>query len=329
MEAMTKSVLILLLSVIFLTGCAGTSDAKNIQGYALDTLVSITYYDERDEAAVQEALDLCKNYETVFSRTDSGSELYRLNECGSMEVSEDLLAVLTRALDWCRRSGSAFDITMGGVSSLYHFSGDAPAAVPDPGVLEEALSHVGWENIRVEGSTVTLADPEAKIDLGAIAKGYIADRMKDYLKEQGVKHAIISLGGNVLCLGGKPDGSPFAVGIRCPEKSSSRIVTALNSREGSVVTSGIYERFFEKDGVVYHHLLDSATGQPIRNGLRAVSICGLSSADCDALSTVCFALGETDGMALVESLDGVEALFLREDGTMLRSSGFADAEIKQ
>ena len=305
-------------------GCART-EAKTEQTFLLDTIVSVTYYKNADREAVLEALSLCREYELIFSRTDFRSELYRLNESGSMEVSDTLCTVLKTALAYCDTSGGAFDVTMGGVSALYGFS-DPDPRVPAPDDLAEALHHVGYENVHIDGNTVTLGDPGAVLDLGAVAKGYIADEMKALLAGRGVKHAIISLGGNVLTLGGKPDGSDYVIGIQYPEKDSARLVTAVNVSELSVVTSGVYERFFVENGVEYHHILDRSTGQPLRNGLIAVSVVGPESMDCDALSTACFALGLEDGLALIEKLDGYEAVFITDDLSLHRSSGFAALE---
>ena len=322
-----KNTLIIFLTFFFAlsaSGCGQKAAAKTEQTFLLDTIVSVTYYDDADRAAVLEALDLCAWYELVFSRTKPESELYRLNAAGSMAVSPDLREVLALALEYCRESGGRYDVTMGAVSALYDFSGDAH--FPGGAAISEALSHVGWENIRIDGDTVTLTDPAAVIDLGSIAKGWIADRMKDLLTERGVKHAILSLGGNVLCLGGKPDGSDYVIGIQYPERESTALAAKVAVREESVVTSGVYERFFVENGVTYSHLLDPATGLPLQTGLLAVSVVGPCSARCDALSTVCFALGAEDGIALIDSLDGYEAIFIQADGTQVRSAGFGALE---
>lgn len=325
-----KLIIIFYITIFFagnLSGCGKTAAAKTEQTFLLDTVVSVTYYDAQDLPAVKAALDLCRDYELVFSRTDPRSELYRLNAAGGGTVSSELREVLALALAYCAESGGRYDVSMGGVSALYDFSGDEPHA-PDAEALAEALSHVGWEKVHIDGETVTLDDPEAVLDLGSIAKGWIADRMKELLASRGVEHAIISLGGNVLCLGGKPDGAAYRIGIQYPEKDSTALAATVAVRGESVVTSGVYERFFEENGATYHHILDPATGQPIRNGLLAVSIVGPCSANCDALSTVCFALGPEEGLALIDGLDGYEAVFIREDGSQVKSRGFEALEIK-
>lgn len=317
--------LICALALSLLGGCGSTPGRKTERfqesDFLMDTVVSITYFDANDAPAVQNAMALCRSYERIFSRTDPESELYRLNECDRMTVSDDLLSALETALDFCRRTDGVFDITMGGVSALYGFSSETPA-VPESDVLSEALSHVGYENLRIDGNTVTIGDAEAVIDLGAAAKGYIADRIKEQLAADGVEHAIIDLGGNILCLGGKPDGSAFRVGIRDPLGDASSSVAVVSVREESVVTSGVYERGFEENGVHYHHILDSETGDSVRSGLLSVSILGPESLYCDILSTVCFVLGAQEGMALIETLDGYEALFVTEQAELIASPGF-------
>lgn len=317
-----------LLLVICLTGCTefDKKSTKKVDktGFYLDTVVTVTIYGSEDTGIIDECFALCERYEKVFSRTDPESELYLLNASGSAEVSDELLTVLIDALGYCELSDGRFDITMGAVSDMYGFSGDSPA-MPSAEALGKALSHVGWEKLRIEGSTVTLTDPDAVIDLGAIAKGYIADRLKEYLLENGVESAIIDLGGNILCVGSKPDGSDFNVGIQYPDRSSSRTITTVRLSDLSVVTSGVYQRFFTaEDGTVCHHILDPQTGLSIDNGLVSVSIIAESSMDCDALSTTCFALGLENGLSLINSMENVWAVFITDDMELHYSDGFED-----
>ena len=312
---------VLLAAILLSVGCSADPAPRTEQSFLLDTLVSVTFYREQDRDAVKEALALCRELELVFSRTDSRSELFRLNDSDGAEVSDALLTVLQRSLDFCERSGGRFDITMGGVSALYDFTGTDPH-LPAPEAIASALAHVGSRHIRLDGNLVQIDDPETVVDLGAAAKGYIADEMKALLLARGVEHAIISLGGNVLTIGGRPDGKSYQIGIRDPEKDSELLAAVAEVTDLSVVTSGIYERFFEEAGVICHHILDPATGLPIHNGLLSVSVVGPCSLDCDILSTACFAMGMEDGLALIESLDGYEALFIREDKTLCSSSGF-------
>ena len=315
------------LLVICLTSCGlfhGNSTEKYTKtAFLLDTVVSVTVYDEEQSGIIDECLEAVRRYEKLFSRTDPDSELYALNACDSMAVSDELLEVIETALYYCSLSGGHFDITMGAVSEMYGFSSSSPA-LPSAADISGALSHSGYEKISIDGSVVTLEDPEAVIDLGAIAKGYIADRLAEMLLSAGVESAIIDLGGNILCVGSKPDGSDFTVGIQYPYGDSSTTITTAHLSGMSVVTSGVYQRYFEADGKTYHHILDPDTGYPVENGLLSVSIISEKSVDCDALSTSVFALGLEDGMALVDSLEGVWAVFVDKDFNVYYSAGFEE-----
>lgn len=312
----------LLLLVCALSGCTAKSD-QPIQktGFIMSTTVSVSVYDESQEHLVTDCLNMCKDYELIFSRTNPDSELYQLNAAGSMEVSDDLLTVINTALRYCELSEGRFDITTGPLSDLYKFASEDPQ-LPPAEALSEALTHVDYHKILVEDHRVTLLDPEAEIDLGAIAKGYIADRLKDYLLANDVHSAIINLGGNVLLVGSKPSGDDFAINLQYPFKEQTYPIATVRLSDQSIVTSGIYERYFEEDGHLYHHILDPATGYSFENDLLADSIIGPSSMDCDALSTVCFTLGRERGLALINSLDGYEATFITDDDVLHNSDGF-------
>lgn len=318
-----RRVLAPVLVLLFLTGCtpAGTGPVE-AGNFLLDTYVSIRLYDGSEETA-REALELCRAYELVFSRTDADSELCRLNSRETDMVSRELADVISLGLDYGRLTGGAFDITMGSVTQLWDFHAEEPV-LPDEGDIAEALSHVGWEKVRVEGTRVLFDDPETMLDLGGIAKGYIADRLADYLREAGVTSAIIDLGGNLYCLGQRPDGQDFRAGIRHPEGAQNQSIGVLPIHDRSVVTSGRYERCFTLDGTSYHHILSPVTGWPAETGLASVTIVSDLGVDGDALSTACFVLGREAGMALVESLEGVEAVFIDDHLVVEVSSGLED-----
>ncbi len=315
------------LLVICLTSCGlfqGNSAKKYTKtAFLLDTVVSVTVYEKDQLGVIDECLELVGRYEKLFSRTDPESELYALNQRGRMEVSDELLEVIKTALHYCELSGGRFDITMGEVSAMYGFSSPSPAKPSEKRIIS-AMSHTGWEKIQIDGSTVILTDPEAVLDLGAIAKGYIADRLADMLSAAGVGSAIIDLGGNILCVGSKPDGSGFTVGIQYPYGDSNTVIATAKLSNMSVVTSGVYQRYFEENGKVYHHILDPDTGYPVDNGLLSVSIISEKSVDCDALSTSVFAMGLEDGMALIDSLEGVWAVFVDKDFNVHYSEGFEE-----
>ncbi len=194
--------------------------------------------------------------------------------------------------------------------------------VPSDEDIQTALSLINYENIKVDGNKLTFAKEGMGLDLGAIAKGYIADKMKEFLVSKGVKSATINLGGNVLCIGKKPDNTPFRIGIQKPFADRSETITVLDIEDKSVVSSGIYERYFEKDGTFYHHILNPDTGYPYNNHLVSVTIISDQSVDGDGLSTSCFALGLEKGLELINSLPDVHAVFITDDYQLYYSDNF-------
>ena len=290
----------------------------------LNTAVTVTIYDSQDRNLLTECMNLCDKYEKIFSRTASDSELYKLNHRqlipvngteDTYQVSDSLAELIQKGLYYSDLSDGAFDIAIEPLTSLWDFTAEDPQ-IPEDSLIQNALSKCDYHNISVGGkdnNEITLKTDDTAIELGAIAKGYIADRLKDYLVSRNVKSAIINLGGNVLCIGEKPDNSAFKIGIQKPFADRSETIAVMDIRDKSVVSSGIYERCFEQDGTLYHHLLNPETGYPYDNGLIAVTIISDKSVDGDALSTTCFALGLEDGMKLAESLDDVQAFFVTSD----------------
>lgn len=291
--------------------------------FKLNTVVTITIYDSDNTALLDEAFALCDYYENLFSRTRNGSEIYQLNQGTLTEVSDETIQLLQTALSYSDASGGRFDPTIGAVSSLWNFHAEKPA-LPDEKALQNALSLVDYKNIQIHDNTVSFAKKGVLLDLGSIAKGYIADRIKEFLVEQGVTSAILDLGGNILCIGSKPDGAPFQVGIRQPFSDEPTTVETLEITDRSVVTSGIYERNFELDGKLYHHLLDPKTGYPCNNELASVTIISEKSADGDALSTSCYLLGLEKGMELIGKYENVEAIFVTKENEIYYSDHFFD-----
>lgn len=317
-----KRLALALVFILALSGCQKTREPVSKNGFLLDTVITVTLYDSEDGDILEGVFDLCAAYEKVFSRTKPESEVYRLNHAGgeAVPVSADVRDVLEKALFYAEKTGGRYDVTICPVVDLWDFTGETPA-LPDPADIERELERVGWRNIVLEGDTVRLEN-DARIDLGSIAKGYIADRMADYLRDRGVGSAILNLGGNVMTVGGRPDGTPFRVGVQKPFELRNETIGVVEVAGRSVVSSGVYERSFTMDGVLYHHILDTATGYPARNGLAGVSVVSDHSVDGDALSTCLFLLGLEEGMALVEELPGVDAIFLTENGEDYFTSGF-------
>lgn len=311
---------VLTASALLLTGCSGAKSSTQTDqdltytDMLFDTVIKIQILDPADESILDGLKKLCEKYDTMFSATNTDSELYKLNHATGQPftVSSETANLIQEGIHYSELSGGAFDLTIEPVSALWDFKADKPT-VPSSDAIAQAVSHVDYTKVDIQDNTVTLEDPEAGIDLGAIAKGYIADQVKTYLKKQGIKHAIINLGGNVDVIGTKPDGSKYNIGIQKPFDESGEAITSVQLKDQTVVTSGIYERYFKKNGKLYHHILDPRTGYPCENNLYSVSIITDSSTKADALSTTCFLLGYEKGMELIQSMDGVEAIFITDD----------------
>ena len=345
---------VLVCPMLLFTGCENITDADtsitgnepiSISSIKLNTAVQITIYDSQDKALLDDCLALCDKYELVFSRTNEKSELYKLNHrkdtsdkdpnadgqttpypvsgtADTWHISEDLASLLSQGLSITRESDGAFDIAIAPLTSLWDFTAEDPK-VPDDAAIQKALPLCSSDGVTIDGQDITLPSDDIQFDVGAIAKGYIADRMKDLLVKKGVKSAIINLGGNVLCIGSKPDGTPFKVGIQKPfaDRNETEAVMDITGKSG--VSSGIYERCFKQGGKLYHHILNPQTGYPYDNGLISVTIISDQSVDGDALSTTCFALGLEDGLKFAEK-KGVQAVFITEDYELHYTDGFQD-----
>ena len=345
---------VLVCPMLLFTGCGNITDADtsttgnqpiSISSIKLNTAVQITIYDSQDKALLDDCLALCDKYELVFSRTNEKSELYKLNHrkdtsdkdpnadgqttpypvsgtADTWHISEDLASLLSEGLDITRESDGAFDIAIAPLTSLWDFTAEDPK-VPDDAAIQKALPLCSSDGVTIDGQDITLPSDDIQFDVGAIAKGYIADRVKDFLVKKGVKSAIINLGGNVLCIGSKPDGTPFKVGIQKPFADRNETEAVMDITGKSVVSSGIYERCFKQGGKLYHHILNPQTGYPYENGLISVTIISDQSVDGDALSTTCFALGLEDGLKFAEK-KGVQAVFITEDYELHYTDGFQD-----
>lgn len=329
----------------FLSGCGKHTEPLTKTGFYFDTVIQVTIYDAGKKDCLDGCMELAKTYEQMLSPSVEGSDIWNINHSGGtpVKVSDETADLIRKALIYCEITEGRIDLTMETVSALWDFhpagktastdsfpaSGQPTASqeilnrIPDRNAVAGALSHVDYHNVLIEGSMVTLSDPESLISLGFIAKGYIADQLKEYLLSQDIQSAIINLGGNLLAVGSKPDGSPFQFGIQRPFDTQGTPVTVLSVSGKSAVSSGVYERYFYQDDVLYHHILDKENGYPVQNNLLSVTILSDSSTEGDALSTACFVLGQEEGMKLIESLDGVEAVFILNDYSLHCSGGLS------
>lgn len=307
--------LLLLSATLMLTGCTNpVKEPIEKTGIHFDTVINIKLYDTDNTDLLENCFKFCNDFEQTISRTLEVSEIYQINhaEGKPIEVSDVTIELIQKGIEYGELTNGKFDITIAPLSELWDFKNN-PGKLPTQNEIDEALSHVNYKNIIIEGNTVTLTDPKAAIDLGGIAKGYMADQLKEYLISEGVNSGLINLGGNMLAIGTKPDGSDFNIGIQKPFDKQGTAITSVKTNDSSVVSSGVYERYFEFNDRIYHHILDTETGFPYDNGLLSVTILSPESVDGDALSTACFALGLDEGMKLINSLENTEAIFITND----------------
>ncbi|MBR5230469.1 MAG: FAD:protein FMN transferase [Firmicutes bacterium] len=351
---------ILLIAVLIIPQAACSSNDKNYNrgigktGFYLDTVCGVTVYgiadpdgslaalsdDDLERHILQiitDAFLLCSEYEGLLSKTIETSHIARINEAGGrpVEVSNEAVEIIEKGLHFGELSGGAFDITIGKATDLWDFhdnpeTGHEGGKIPAQPDLENAVSHVDYRKVIVNGNKVQLQDPQSEINLGGIAKGYIADKVAAYLEERGVTSGIVDLGGNIVVIGSKPANlihsdsidsdrtSNFSIGITDPLSDRGELLGLLPCSDKTVVTSGTYERYFEHNGVKYHHILDPKTGYPVDTDVISVTIISDrgNSAECDGLSTTCLALGMEKGLELIREMDGFEGIFVATDGAI-------------
>lgn len=250
---------------------------------------------------------------------------YNIRQDGSItfEISALLERIVKKGLEYSQKSDGRFDIAIEPISSLWDFTAKEPE-VPSDQDIKKALAYVDYQKIALKEQKLTFQMPGMGIDLGGIAKGFIADELKAFLVKKSVKSAVIDLGGNVLCIGKKDSKTPFHIGIQQPFADRNETIAAVSVDDLSIVSSGIYERYFKaKDGTMYHHILNPRTGYSYDNDLMAVTILSKKSVDGDGLSTSCFAMGMKEGLAFINQTKGVEAVFITKDEKMHYSKGFS------
>lgn len=289
--------------------------------FVFDTVVSLSA--QCSEELMDQLVERCYYFENKFSRTVEGSDIWNINHAAGapVEVCAETAEVIQDAIGYAEATDGLFDISIGAVSSLWDFD---EGIKPDDDAIQAALPHVGYQTINVDGTTVTLSDPDAMLDLGGIAKGYITDDLVRMLREGGCANASLSLGGNVYVMGMSYDGDEWNVGVQDPNGATDEVIATLQAKDVSVVTSGLYERGFEQDGVFYYHILDPKTGYPAKTDLTSASIVSVSSTDCDAYSTTLFLLGHDAAMELLDSDDRFQGILVdnAENATMSDGADF-------
>lgn len=316
-------VILMVVFMLFFTGCSQDTPVTRTE-LIFDTPVTISIYENKKDDILQEAFDICKTYEEQFSKNISTSEVSLLNNANSktLEVSDELIEILEYSYEFSEKTDGMFDVTVYPLMELWDFTSLTPS-LPTIEDIELAQQKIGYENIIIEGNTVTLLG-ETQIDLGAIAKGYIANKVRDYLISENIEKAIIDIGGNIVTVGTKSKYEGFIIGIRKPFGETNEISAAIEVIDMSVVTSGPYERSFVVDDVLYHHIIDPNTGYPVETDMVSATIVAKDPFTADALSTSCFLLGVDKAVELIESLEDTEAIFIEADGDIILTSGIGD-----
>lgn len=314
-------------TVSLLTVFSSACQSKHTQpvvasDFLFNTYISITVYDEKHTALLDEALGMCHTYEQIFSRTIADSHVSTLNSQKSIsESNEDLFQLIRRALYYCELSDGSLDISIEPLTSLWNISSDNPK-VPSDYEIQNAMEKVDYQNIILDDTDYTISlKNNASIDLGAIAKGYVADKIKQFLLENGVTSGIIDFGGNIVCIGSKPDNTNYVIGIKEPVIDSTSSILTLNINDMSVVTSGTYERYFIENDKLYHHIIDASTGYPADTNLASVTIISEDSLTGDCLSTACLVMGKDKALELLNSLDGVYGILIDNQMQIYYSDG--------
>lgn len=317
----------LLVAALMLAGCGAQTSAEGPsqtrEVYAMDTVMTLEACGQNADAALDEAVAEIERLDALWSIASSDGEIARLNAEKKITASADTLALLTRAKEISAATDGLFSTTIAPLMEAWGFtSGDY--RVPDEAELSALLAHVDDEEIAISDSTVTIP-ADAKVDLGGIAKGFTSARVMEIFRENGIKNGILSLGGNVQALGTKPDGTLWRVGLQNPADERALFAT-LELADKAVITSGAYERNFEQDGVVYHHIIDPRTGYPAESGLSSVTIVSDDGTLADGLSTALFIMGKEAAVEFWRShRDDFDMVLLADDGAVTVSAGIADA----
>lgn len=337
-----KRILCVLLSLCLLTGCAysvgGGTDASEADPEAsessteyleaMDTYMTLTAYGSHREAALEDACAEIRRLEALLSTGSDSSEVCALNQSGSGVLSDDTAALLEYALGLYDSTGGAFDITVYPLMELWGFT-TQDYQVPTADALQSTLALVGADRLTYDSDTRTLTLGEGQaIDFGGIAKGYTSQRVMELFLEAGVTSAMVSLGGNIHCLGTKPDGSLWRIGIQDPAGAEGEIAAVVSVADQAVITSGGYQRYFEDEdtGETYHHIIDPATGYPAKSGLSSVSIVTGDGTLGDGLSTALYIMGLEEATAYWRAHSTLfQAILIDDDGAIYVTEGIADA----
>lgn len=307
------------------SGCEENLDEKHAtrEVFAMDTYMTLEAYGENSEEALDKVVEEINRIDKLLSISNKDSDIYRINNGHTSNVSEETLSLINTSIEIFEKTNGMFDITVYPIVDKWGFI-SKDYKVPEAKDIKELVSQIGSDKIHIENNKIKLEDG-IKIDLGGIAKGYTSKRVTEILNDYNVKGGIVSLGGNVQCIGNKPDGSEFKVGIQNPDDSSDYIgIVTVNNK--AVVTSGGYERYFEQNGKTYHHIIDPRNGYPAESGLKSVTIICEDGTYADALSTSMFVAGKDMAVKCYRGCDvNYEMVLVDENNNIFITPGLKDS----
>lgn len=310
-----------------LTSENASDDAEAVRDvFAMDTYMTVKAYGSNGDAAVDAAVDEINRLDALLSTGKKDSEIGQINANNGGQLSEDGAVLMERSLELYKSTNGAFDVAIYPVMKAWGFT-DGNYQVPDADTLKATLELVDPSLIDYdkETSTVSFKKDGVQIDLGGIAKGYTSSRIMDIYKEKGVTSGLVNLGGNAQVFGTKPDGSLWRVAVQSPD-SEDEYLGVLETKDKAIITSGGYERYFEKNGVTYHHIIDPSTGYPADNGLISVTIVSADGTLADGLSTSLFVMGKDKATDYWKAhSDEFDMILLTDDEKLYVSEGIKDS----
>ena len=294
----------------------------------MGTVIKVSIYDSSDEKILNDVFKRVREIEDLVSINKIDTELDEINNNAGIKpvkVSDESFEIIEKALDYSKQSKGGYDLTIGPLVKLWSI-GLPEAKVPSDNEIKEVLEKIDYNKVKLnkENKEVYLEEKGMKLDLGSIAKGYTADEIVKILKSKKVNKAIIDLGGNIYALGEKEENKPWKIGVQNPFEDRGDVVGTIDIKDKSIVTSGIYERYIEKDGEKYHHILNPKTGYPYESEIAGVTLITDKSIDGDALSTLIFTKGIKEGLEFLKELKDVEAIFVSKEKKVYLTEGIKD-----
>ncbi len=324
-------IIISIILIMLLTSCTSGLDNKEMvrTEFLMDTIVEITIYGSEDELIMDKVYNRLFQLENIMSKTKKDSDIYKINKNSErpIRVQEETYQVLKEAVDISKRTEGKFDPTIGPLVNLWNINDSEEGRnwIPKGIDIDNAKKLVDFNNIEfLENKEIRLKEKDMELDLGGIVKGFAVDEIVKILKEENIKSAMIDLGGDLYAYGEKPDGSPWNIGIQNPDIELRDYMGILSVKNKSIVTSGNYERFFEIDGEIYHHIIDPNTGYPSNNELLSVTVVSDKGIEGDSYSTAFYILGVQESLEIIEGIDGVDGILIDKDKKVFVTSGIKE-----